>query len=489
MRTIAAAPHPLISPSEIVFGGVMLFVLIAVVVGMVILVRRYLHSGSPAAPEQSDWSGPQAAADNASAFMTASMQGVIEKLRAQEKELARLHLVAQERAQESERLTEEVTRNMPTGLLLVNATGAIGSSNPAAEQALGVASLRYRSYKDVLGAESDLAAMLEECLRAGKTFQRAEVEHLTSDGEARRLGVTISPIYRGGRKIVRARAEDPEVTPEARPSGALCLLSDLTELVALQKQIRWKENLANLGEMSAGIAHEFKNALATVSGYAQMIRSEAPDGDVRDSAERILDQTRSLTHVVTEFLRFAKPLEISYETVVMQTLVERVATESQEGAPQSTVVAEGSFTDVPGDEGLLRQALINLVRNGIEAARESGAAPRVVISGTIEELAGRDWQRIRVADNGPGIPERDLPKIFLPFFTTKSEGTGLGLAVVQKIALQHGGSIEARNQSSGVASGVTSGPGGGSGGAEFLLWLPLRQEPSPVLFPSRAARI
>jgi signal transduction histidine kinase len=487
MRAIAAAPHPLISPSEILFAGVTLLVLIVVALALVILARKYLHAGSHAAAQQGDWSGPQPAADNPSAFMTASMQGVIEKLRAQEKELARLHLVAQERAQESERLTEEVTRNMPTGLLLVNATGAIGASNPAAEQALRTSGLRYRAYKDILGADSDLAAMLGQCLREGQTFQRAEVEHLTSNGEARRLGVTISPIYRGGRKIVRARAEDPEIAPDAKPSGALCLLSDLTELVALQKQIRWKENLANLGEMSAGIAHEFKNALATVSGYAQMIRSEAPSEDIRESAERILDQTRSLTHVVTEFLRFAKPLEICYETVGMQTLVERVAAESQEGAPQSAVVAEGSFTDVPGDEALLRQALINLVRNGIEAAREAGATPRVVISGTIEELAGRAWQRIRVADNGPGVSERDLPKIFLPFFTTKSEGTGLGLAVVQKIALQHGGSIEARNQSAPGAASEAGGPCGG--GAEFLLWLPLRQEPSPVLFPSRTARV
>jgi signal transduction histidine kinase len=467
------APHPLISPTDIVFAGATLFVLIVVVLALVILARKYLRSGSHSDPPQ-DLAAPQLSEDNASAFMTASMQGVIEKLRAQEKELARLHLVAQERAQESERLSEEVTRNMPTGLLLVNATGAIGSANPAAEQALGTRGMRYRSFKEVLGAESDLSRMLTACLHEGKTFQRAEVEHLTPEGEARRLGVTISPIYRGGRKIVRARAEDPEIAPESKPSGALCLLSDLTELVALQKQIRWKENLANLGEMSAGIAHEFKNALATVSGYAQMIRSET-SGDVRDSAERILDQTRALTHVVTEFLRFAKPLEISYETVPMQSIVERVAEELQEALPQSTIATEGKFTDVPGDEALLRQALINLVRNASESARDAGAAPRVTISGSIEELGGRSWQRIRVADNGPGIPERDLPKIFLPFFTTKSDGTGLGLAVVQKVALQHGGSIEARNQA--------------SGGAEFLLWLPLRQEPSPVLFPSQTARI
>lgn len=473
MKPHLLALHPLVSRTEIVLVGVALLLLIIVAFTLVILARRYFRSSAKPAMQQ-DLGAPQPSADNASAFMTASMQGVIEKLRAQEKELARLHLLAQERAQESERLSEEVTRNMPTGLLLVNATGAIGSANPAAEQALGWQALRYRAYKDILGAESDLSRMLEACLREGKTFQRAEVEHLTRDGEARRLGVTISPIYRGGRKLVRARAEDPEVAPDSRPSGALCLLSDLTELVALQKQIRWKENLANLGEMSAGIAHEFKNALATVSGYAQMIRSES-SGDIHDCAERILEQTRALTHVVTEFLRFAKPLEISYETVPMQTIVERVAGELREAIPQSTVATEGSFTDLPGDEALLRQALINLVRNAAESARDAGNAPRVTISGSIEELGGRSWLRIRVADNGPGIPERDLPKIFLPFFTTKSDGTGLGLAVVQKVALQHGGSIEARNQA--------------GGGAEFLLWLPLRQEPSPALFPSQAARI
>ena len=171
--------------------------------------------------------------------------------------------------------------------------------------------------------------MLTACLRDGKIFQRGEVEHVTTQGEVRRLGVTISPVYRAVRNAVRTSAGSRAVAADMKASGALCLMSDLTELTALQKQIRWKENLAALGEMSAGIAHEFKNALATISGYAQMIRSELQPGEMRDSAERILDQTRSLTHVVTEFLRFAKPLEICYETVPMQTLIERVAEELQ----------------------------------------------------------------------------------------------------------------------------------------------------------------
>jgi two-component system sensor histidine kinase FlrB len=293
--------------------------------------------------------------------------------------------------------------------------------------------------------------------------------------------VTISPIYRAARASGKSgvadnlsHAKDPH-SQDMKISGALCLMSDLTELTALQKQIRWKENLAALGEMSAGIAHEFKNSLATISGYAQMIRSETAPGDVRESSERILEQTRALTHVVTEFLRFAKPLEICYETVPMQTVVEKVAEELHETIPQCAVEFEGTFQDLPGDEALLRQALLNLARNGAESALTASTNPRVTISGTIEELGGRKWQRICVADDGPGIPETDLPKIFLPFYTTKSEGTGLGLAVVQKVALQHGGSIEGRNRQ--------------GGGAEFLLWLPLRQDPTPSTVATRAARI
>jgi signal transduction histidine kinase len=465
--------HPPIAPIGMVDGIVMMVLLLAALIALVVVVRKYLRGDTSAA--DNDWHSPKADAENASAFMAASMQGVIEKLRSQEKELARLHVLAQERAQESERMTEEVTRNMPTGLLLVSATGAISSSNPAAEEALGLRPMRYRSYKEILGEDSGLSQMLTACLHDGKTFQRGEVEHLTSEGEVRRLGVTISPIYRHARMTVRRHVSDPPRTPEMKVSGALCLMSDLTELTALQKQIRWKENLAALGEMSAGIAHEFKNSLATISGYAQMIRSESKPGETRESAEKILGQTRALTHVVTEFLKFAKPLEICYETVAMAPLVEKLAEELQESLPLCKFAHEGTFLELPGDEALLRQALLNLARNGAESASGSGPAPKVTISGTMEELGGKKWQRICVADNGPGIPDHELQKIFLPFYTTKSEGTGLGLAVVQKVALQHGGSIEARNR-----------PGGG---AEFLLWLPLRQENAPTLFPSQAARI
>jgi signal transduction histidine kinase len=379
---------------------------------------------------------------NPSAFMTASMQGVIQKLRDQEKELERLHKIEKERAEKTERLSEEVTRNMPAGLLVVNATGIISSANPAAEQVLGIRGLGFRRYSEALGAESDLTKLVAECLSTGKIFRREEVDHCPPAGDTRRLGVTISPIRRGTEKI----------------SGAICLLTDLTELAALQQRMQLKENLAALGELSAGIAHEFKNALATISGYAQMI-PEVSEKDAAEYAGRILEQTRNITHVVTEFLKYARPLEISGETVTLETMVERVVAEVAEALPQVKIQSEGEFLDLGGDEGLLRQALLNLTRNAAEACILAGGGGRVVVRGEIIDGEDAGFQRISVLDDGPGIPASALTKLFRPFFTTKANGTGLGLAVVQKIVVQHGGQVEARNRA--------------EGGAAFIVTLPL----------------
>lgn len=395
--------------------------------------------------------------ENPSAFVAASMQGVIQRLREQEQELARLHQLEKERAQESERMSEAVTRNMPAGLLLVNANGMIASANPAAETALGIHGLQYRRYTEILGTDSPLTKLLAACLRDGQTFQRDEVPHITPSGEHRQLGVTISPVYRPVRGTI---LHGPGAPQGQQLTAALCLMSDLTELATLQQQLRWKENLAALGQMSAGIAHEFKNALATISGYAQMIHNDAPQSEAGECSGKILEQTRSLTHVVTEFLRFARPLDISQEDCPIGALVEQVSGEITSGFENATIRKEGIFGVVSGDSGLIRQALLNLTRNAAEAASSNGRHGEVVICGAQEERSGRRWQCVSVRDNGPGISPGDLDKIFVPFFTTKSTGTGLGLAVVQKIALQHGGRVEARNQA--------------SGGAVFDLWLPLR---------------
>src|SRR5438105_2830357 len=423
--------------------------LLAVVGLVVYLLRKFFQSTKEEHKEKIAASAPRT--ENPSAFMAASMQAVIQQLREQEKELERLHKIEKERAEQTERLSEEVTRNMPAGLLVVNATGIISSSNPAAEQVLGIRGLRFRRYSEALGPDSALTELVAECLETGRIFRREEVEHVPPAGDTRHLGVTISPIRRG----------------EGEINGAICLLTDLTELAALQQRMQLKENLAALGELSAGIAHEFKNALATISGYAQMIRSEASEAEALDYAERILEQTRNITHVVTEFLKYARPLEIPDEKVALQTVVERVVAEVRETMPQVKIRWEGTFGDAGGDEGLLRQALLNLTRNAAEACALSARGGCVAVCGEIVHSEEAGFQRISVTDNGPGIPADVSSKLFRPFFTTKAKGTGLGLAVVQKIIVQHGGQVEVRNRP--------------AGGAEFIVTLPLpRSVPEAV---------
>lgn len=407
---------------------------------VVYLLRKFFQSTKEEHKEKITASTPRT--ENPSAFMAASMQGVIQQLREQEKELERLHKIERERAEQTERLSEEVTRNMPAGLVVVNATGIISSSNPAAEQTLGIRGLGFRRYSEALGEDSALTRLVAECLETGRIFRREEVEHVPPAGDTRRLGVTISPIRRSEGKI----------------SGVICLLTDLTELAALEQRMHLKENLAALGELSAGIAHEFKNALATISGYAQLIPESSPR-EAADYAKKIVEQTRNITHMVAEFLKYARPLEIPEERVALQDVVERAVAEVAETMPQVTIECKGNFGEVAGDEGLLRQALLNLARNAAEACAETAGGGRVTVRGEVADGEEPGWQHVVVADNGPGVLQAAMPKLFRPFFTTKSNGTGLGLAVVQKIIVQHGGQVEVRNCP--------------KGGAEFMVTLPL----------------
>jgi PAS domain S-box-containing protein len=421
------------------FFAMTAFILVGVLGISIFLLRRSVSDSSGNQLADRD---PVPRVENVPAFMTASMQAVILRLREQEKELERLHKAERERAENTARLSEEVTRNMPAGLIVIGANGLISGTNPAAEQALGIKGLVFRRYSEALGESSTLTALIQQCLAAGTIFRREQAAHVAPDGTHRQLGITISPIRRG----------------EQKATGAICLLSDLTELASLQKQMQLRENLAALGELSAGIAHEFKNALATISGYAQMIQSEPNAADTPENAAKILDQTRSITHVVTEFLRYARPLEISEEPVALRSLLDRIVNELKELQPLVQITIEGDFTEVAGDEGLLRQAFLNLARNGAEAAVGHASLPVVIVCGQTVHSADESFQRLRVLDNGPGITSDVLPKLFRPFFTTKVNGTGLGLAVVQKILLQHGGHVEAQNRS--------------EGGAEFIVTLP-----------------
>jgi signal transduction histidine kinase len=174
----------------------------------------------------------------------------------------------------------------------------------------------------------------------------------------------------------------------------------------------------------------------------------------------IRDETDALGEVVTNFLNFARPAPLTLTRVDLDALVTRVAEEIRDDlSPRGgEVVVSGSFPEIDGDEILIRQALSNLARNAAEASA-ANPSPRVWVHGGTADLGAC---RIVVADNGPGIDPAIQDRIFQPFFTTRSNGTGLGLALVQKIVVTHNGR---------VTVGARAG-----GGASFEVVLPLRHQ-------------
>ncbi|MGH7122038.1 MAG: two-component system sensor histidine kinase NtrB, partial [Acetobacteraceae bacterium] len=207
----------------------------------------------------------------------------------------------------------------------------------------------------------------------------------------------------------------------------------------LEERIRLKESLARVGELTAGLAHEFRNGLATIHGYARLLDLNDLPVSYRPYVQGLRDETQALGEVVTNFLGFARPTALTLATVDLRAIVDRAAEDARPECRShgGTIEIHGMFPAVEGDEVLLRQAFGNLLRNAVDACAAAGLPPAVRVESTVEQAQG--LVRIAVIDNGPGIPDADRDRIFQPFFTTKSQGTGLGLAIVQKIVVSHNG--------------------------------------------------
>jgi signal transduction histidine kinase len=374
------------------------------------------------------------------AFMAAAMEDAVRKLRDGERAM-------KARAEASERLSSEIVASLTSGLLVVDRDGIVRTLNPAGQTMLRLAGNRWEGpYREVLKDAGSLADVLEECLTTSKPVVRRAVP--LTGGAASHLGLTVSPIRddAGG-----------------AAAGVICLFTDLTQVMELEEQLRLKDSLARLGEMTAGIAHEFRNGLATIHGYGRLLELERLPTDYRPFVQGIRDETKALGQVVTNFLSFARPTELALAPVEMTALVERAAEEvrAEVRARGGDVVVRGEFGRVDGDEVLLRQALSNLCRNAFEACAQARTVPKIVIEGQRDPVHG--VIRISVSDNGPGVPDGVADRVFQPFFTTKAQGTGLGLALVQKIVVTHNGRVT-----------VATGDGGG---ARFVVTLPALEAP------------
>jgi len=237
----------------------------------------------------------------------------------------------------------------------------------------------------------------------------------------------------------------------------------------LFSRVRERYRLAALGEMAAGLAHEIRNPLGAIKGAAQLLTEDI--GDNQPYIDIIEEEIRRLNGVVGQFLNYARPLTGEFDTVDINHVIERTLTLIRVERPDSVVefLPDSDLPNVKTDPELLRQVVINLAKNAVEAMADSMGRLQVTTATCWRKLApqaGRQPDHDQVAhvricfqDEGPGIPPEVMERLFIPFYTTKTEGTGLGLPICQRIVRSVGGVLE-----------VTSNPGEG---AVFTIFLPV----------------
>jgi len=371
------------------------------------------------------------------ALLSAALQEAVTKLKTQERATAA-------RADASERLSGEIISSLTAGLLVVGLNGDMRILNPAGRRVLEIPeALPLEAYQRS-PHEQPLLDVVDECLRNRQPIVRRAVTLPGTVRSETHLGVTVSPLFDHDTKL----------------HGAICLFTDLTAVKELEEQLRLKDSLAAVGELTAGIAHEFRNGLATIQGYSKLLDLEQLPPSYRPYVEGIRAEADSLNQVVTNFLQFARPAQLTLAAVNLRSICDRAADDFRADARAlgGDVIVRGEFGTIEGDEVLLRQAFSNLLRNALEAAGAGPKPPKIVIQSEIDPA--QKVSRLSVNDNGPGVAVELRDRVFTPFFTSKRNGTGLGLALVQKIIVFHNGRIA-----------VTAAP---EGGASFQVTLPLR---------------
>ncbi|MFQ5543156.1 MAG: nitrogen regulation protein NR(II) [Nitrospiria bacterium] len=359
--------------------------------------------------------------------MSDSVQGLIQQLKTKEAALEQVKRDAEDRANRIESYNENILQSVPSGVLTYNKEKIITTFNHAAGEILSLSaeSVLMRSYLDVFKKSEKMIRMLDETLEKEKALLRLECEVERVDGKKVWLGLNISLLYDKNRKMI----------------GATLVFTDLSEKKMLEEQLSLKKRLEMMGEMSAWIAHEFRNYMSTILGFSRLLEKKL-DGEEdprKGMIKAITNELSAMEQLITALLSYGKKMVIHPKPVTISSLLHPLITQFSENPIYKKinwfVTLEAPIPQMNLDPVLMRQAFSNLIQNAIEAMPDGGELEvRAYMS-----PAGRG--QVNISDDGTGIPEGAASKIFLPFFTTKEQGTGLGLALVHKVILSHNGHI------------------------------------------------
>jgi signal transduction histidine kinase len=358
---------------------------------------------------------PRDPAIEESDFVVASFRQSIAKLQEHEAELRRLHEIEKSRADDLERVTGALTRSLTSGLLALGPDGRIVEMNGVAREILPQrGELAGAAPRDAFG-DNEFTALLERAFAERSALARVETR---IDGRV--VGVTTVPLVNDAGDLL----------------GMLALFTDLTRIHTLEARLREMQALADLGEMSAGIAHEFRNSLSTILGYLTLSKRAAAPDDAARAIESARQEAAQLSAAVDGLLGFARPMQVDAQPLDLLALMRDVVERSGVGAEGVAVSCEGQPAVISGDARLLHRAMENLVRNAVESVTAKGGGEVRV------RVEAAPQPRVIIADTGLGIDVAEVPRLFVPFQSDKAGGYGLGLPLARKIVLLHKGTLQ-----------------------------------------------
>jgi len=323
-----------------------------------------------------------------------------------------------------------ILESMTDGLLVVGLDGRINLFNQAAEVITGRSQEEVlgRTYEEVMGPQDDRRKSVLHTLESGDSLVNQKKDMRRTDERIIPLGFSTSLVRDGNGAVL----------------GAIEAFNDLTEVKRLESQVRQMHTLAALGEMAATVAHEIRNPLGGIASFANLLeRDLEADDPNRRLVRKITEGVSRLNRIVSSLLSYTRPLNLNTHPVDLSQTVEEAAAFFEIDADLQTpeVTIERRFEEsrtCQVDTEQFHQVVLNLLLNARQAMPEGGT---IEIELTSERAEDGDWATVAIRDSGIGIDAAVRDKLFTPFFTTKEDGTGLGLVTSRKIVEAHGGRI------------------------------------------------
>ncbi len=337
--------------------------------------------------------------------------------------------VSQKTLGEMKLFTSLLLAKLPVGIISTDRDGFITTFNESAVQMTGV------KREDALGKNTDdvLPGEFAEFFIRSETAEKNSVNALGPEKE-----ITLRT---DGRNLYYLCHMVAIEGASSEQQGKVLLISDLTQLKGMERVMRENERLAAVGRMAAGVAHEVRNPLSSVKGLALLLKGRFADNSSdSEAADLLIDQVERMNRTVSELLSFARPAPLKLQRISLKELLENtirlIDTDAGNSGVTTKFFADPDLLDVAADRDRLNQVFINLLLNSVQAMERGGE-----LSVTAENAAEGQSVIIKIRDTGCGIPPENIAQLFYPYFTTKTGGTGIGLAISQKIISDHKGTI------------------------------------------------